>query len=519
MKAGRNWLFLAVIAVSAILAWRVLTGPAAAPTDAPAAEFSAGRAMADVSVIAKETHVVGSPEDAAVRDYLVGRMTALDLSPRVQATTRVSDKTHLPVQVDNVIGVLPGRDAGQPATAVMAHYDSTRHGPGAADDAGGAAAVLEIARALKLGQPPVRDVAFIITDGEEAGMLGAKSFFAEDPLAKRLGFLVNIEARGSRGRAMMFETGHDNGGTIRLFATAAERPVSNSLMVLVYDLMPNFTDFTEGKKRGLPGVNFAFLGGPRDYHAATDTPANLDQRSLQDIGSQALAVTRAVAQGPLPAKAPNLVYSDVLNMGVIAYPPVVGWLLIGAGAVLIAVGAWRSKRISVRALGWGALSSVALLLVSALAFFAVQQLAAVLKLRVDDLTLPIEAAAWIVAGAALLVWFRLIPTRRGAWSGMLASGLVLGIVVQIAAPGAAPVFVWPLIPAALASALTGEGRRWQGLIALLAIPALAFATSLTHLAYLSLLSPLPMALWPWIAGLLLAPLSPWARARYSGKSV
>jgi Zn-dependent M28 family amino/carboxypeptidase len=30
----------------------------------------------------------------------------------------------------------------------MAHYDSTPHGPGAADDAGGVGAALEIARAL-----------------------------------------------------------------------------------------------------------------------------------------------------------------------------------------------------------------------------------------------------------------------------------------------------------------------------------------------------------------------------------
>jgi hypothetical protein len=519
MAAARTWLFLAVVIVAALLAWRVLTGPDPSPADAPADGFSAARAMTDVAAIATEPHPVGSPQDAAVRDLLIGRMTTLGLSPRVQATTQVSDKTHLPVRVDTLIGVLPGRDPAQPAVAVMAHYDSTPHGPGAADDAAGVGAALEIARAIKNGPAPLRDVAFVITDGEEAGMLGAKAFFADDPLARRLGFVVNMEARGSRGRAMMFETGRDNGGTVGLFANAAQRPISNSLMVLVYDLMPNFTDFTEGKKRGQQGVNFAFLGGPKDYHAAADTPANLDQRSLQDIGQQALSLTRAVAQGPLPIRAPNLVYSDVLNLGVLAYPPVFGWLVLGVNAALIAIGAWRTKRVSLRAAGWGALASAALLAAAGLLLFTAQQATAALKWRVDELTLEIEVIGWMIAALTMVVWFRLIPTRRGAWMGMLATGLVLGVIVQVLAPGAAPVLVWPLIPAALASALTNGGTRRLWLIGLLAIPALAFAMVLSHLAYLSLLSPLPLAAWPWIAGLLLTPLSPWARARYLGKAV
>ncbi|HET9160443.1 MAG TPA: M20/M25/M40 family metallo-hydrolase, partial [Caulobacteraceae bacterium] len=269
---------------SLVIAWLVLTGPAPKGPQAPASQFSAGRAMADVRAIATGPHPVGSPADAAARDHVINRMTALGLSPRVQSSVQISDKTHRPVEVNTVIGLFPGREANAAAVAVMAHYDSVARGPGAADDAGGTAAVLEIARALRAGGPTARDVAFVVTDGEEAGMLGAKAFFASDPLAKHLGFVVNMDARGSRGRAMMFETGAENGETVRLFARTAVRPVSNSLMVMVYDLLPNFTDFTQGKTRGLAGVNFAFLGGVADYHQSTDTTANFDQRSLQDIG-------------------------------------------------------------------------------------------------------------------------------------------------------------------------------------------------------------------------------------------
>src|SRR4051794_27341061 len=125
MAAARTWLLLAVIAVAAFLAWRVLTAPAPLPVNAPAAAFSPTRAMTDVVAIASKPHPVGTPEDTAVRDHLLARMTVLGLSPRVHSTTQVSDKSHLPVQVDTLIGVLPGRDPSLPPVAVMAHYDST----------------------------------------------------------------------------------------------------------------------------------------------------------------------------------------------------------------------------------------------------------------------------------------------------------------------------------------------------------------------------------------------------------
>ena len=489
------------------LAWAVLTGPAPKPAAAPAGEFSAGRAMADVRQIARVPHPVGSDEDAKVRDYLIGRMTQLGLSPRVQSSVQVSDKTHRPVRVDTVVAVLPGADPAASAIVVMAHYDSTPHGPGAADNAGGTASVLEIARALKTGPAPARDVAFVITDGEEAGLLGAKPFFAEDPLAKRLGFVVNMDARGSRGRAMMFETGKGNGQTIRLFARSAKRPVSDSLMVMVYELMPNFTDFTEAKQRGMQGVNFAFLGGPRDYHAASDTAANLDQRSLQDIGAQALAVTSAVAHGPLPGQARNLVYSDLLGLRIIAYPAWAGWLGIVAGFALLGVGLLQSGRVKPRDVWIGFAAALGVLVASAGLAYAAQVILSALHLHVDRQTLAIEAGGWAAGLVIFAIGAQVLGWQRGAgrWAGALVFGLVLATIAQALAPAAAPILAWPILTACLCAALTALGHRFVWLGALVAVAGLAFAASISHLAYLALLTPLGLAAWPLLAILLLAP--------------
>jgi hypothetical protein len=474
--------------------------------------------MADVEKIAVRPHPVGSPEDAQVRAYLVQRMSAVGLVPRVQTGEAISEKTHLPVGLGNIIGVLPGRDSAAPAVAVVAHYDSTPRGPGAADDAAGVAAVLEIARALKTSGPPARDVLFILTDGEEAGLLGAKALFANDPAAKRIGFMVNLEARGSRGRAMMFETGRGNGQTIRLFASTAERPLSNSLMVLVYELMPNYTDFTQAKKAGLQGLNFAFLGGADDYHAASDTPANLDQHSLQDIGAQALAAVRAAVDGPLPKPGADLVYSDVLGLGILAYPAWVGWVIVAASLALLAVGAVnaaRMERLKVWDVAYGAGFSVLLLLASGAISYGGGALMGALDIRLSPHLATIEATGFALAILLILGWAALArrgvggrrPDPTGLWAGVLLTGVMLAIAVQVLAPPVSPVIAWPVAVACAAAALTRLGSNGRWLAALMAIPALGFITALSHLALLSLLTPLGLAPWPWMAGLLLLPLA------------
>ncbi|WP_374579331.1 M20/M25/M40 family metallo-hydrolase [Phenylobacterium sp.] len=571
---GRSIALALCLAIGFFLAWIGERTPPPAPANAPAADFSAMRAMADVEAIASKPHPMGGQANAAARDHLLARMTALGLAPRLQQAEVLRHQTDgkrtwaAGGRVENIVGVLPGRDRAAPALALMAHYDSVPGSPGAADDAAGTAAALEIVRALKAQGTPARDVIVLLTDGEESGLLGAQAFFDQHPLARRIGFLINMESRGGAGRAQMFQTGGDNAGAIGLLQRGSVSPAATSLTVFLYEQMPNDTDFSVSKAAGVPGLNYAFIGAQYDYHAPTSTPANLDKGSLQHIGQEVLAATRQAAFAPtLPANGPNLVYANVYGGKIIAYAPAAGWLLLAAIAVLIAVGAWRARRTGVLALvdvakgagaalylvtlavvalrlarratgaGFGFLEqhyllaqagrweiALALLSVGALAFAAAASGRGRTRLAAAVLVLALGAACSAFGhldtialavggvGAALaLVGFGRPAGAAGAWAGVLAVGFLAASGLQAAAPTTAMLVAWPLALAALAAALTAfASRRSLPVLVLLTAAGgagLGWVLAFGHGVYLGLDLPELLAAIAWIAALLIWPLA------------
>lgn len=567
---GRSIALIVCLAVAFLIAWAQERTPPPAATTAPANAFSAARAMADVEIIAKVPHPIGSAANAAVRDHLVARMSALGLQPQVQRTQvlRQDGQWIAGGTVENIIGVLPGRDRTLPAVAVMAHYDSVPGSPGAADDAAGTAAALEIARALKAKGQPARDVILLITDGEESGLLGAQAFFDQHPLAPRVGFLLNMEARGGGGRAQMFQTGADNAGTIELFRKSAPAPLASSLTVFLYEHMPNDTDFSVSKAKGVPGLNFAFIGSQFDYHAATSTPANLDKGSLQHIGEQVLAATDAAAYAAtLPAKGPNLVYANTFGGHLLAYPAAFGWVAVAASALLLTLAMLRARRAQALSLldtlkGMGAglfvltfaaavfrlarfatgaefgfleqhvllaqagrwEVALALLGVGALLLAAAAAGRGRTRMAAAVLALIVGAACsafghvdvaglvlGVVAAVLALLCFGRPTGVAGAWAGVLASGLLIAIALQVAAPTTAFLAAWPLALATLSAALTGLGaKRNLPVLAVLTIAGilgLSWLLAFGHGIFQGLDQPELLAVITWLAAWTLWPLA------------
>lgn len=319
------------LAVVALLAWAGSEPPAARVAEAPAEAFGAARAEAVLRRLlapdggAGAPHPVGSPAGRGVRARLVAELDRLGLEPEVSVGRAVAPFWGQGARVENVVARLPGREPGPGVVLLAAHYDSVPAGPGASDDGAGAAAVVEVARALAAGPRPRRTVAFLITDGEEAGLLAARAFVAGHPLARDPIAVVNLEARGTAGPSYMFETSRENAALVELFAEAAPRPVATSLFPAVYERMPNDTDLSVFLARpdGVPAYNFAFIDGVWRYHPPLDDLDHLDRRSLQHHGDNALALARALADVPEPEalRAPGRsVFFDVLGAVVVRWP-------------------------------------------------------------------------------------------------------------------------------------------------------------------------------------------------------
>ena len=524
----RAFQLLLCLALAGTIAWTA--GRTPAPRPEGAGHFSAVAAMADVRAIAARPHPIGSPEHARVRDYVAGRLRGLGLRTQVW-TDEAMQVSAAPTgayvsggRIQDVIGVLPGRSPAAPAVLVMAHYDTVPGSPGAADDSAGVAVALQVAGRLQARGPPERDVVFLITDGEEAGLLGARAFFARHPLARRVGAVLNLESRGGGGRVYMFETGPGNGGMIALFARAVRNPTANSLSGFVYDRMPNDTDFSLAKAKGLPGLNFAFIGRPFDYHAPSATPANLDQGSLQHMGDQVLAAAAALAFSPrLPRPAPDVVYADLLGGPIVRYPPWGGWVVLALAAAL--GGAVLRPRLRAEGLqGRDALRGAAAPLLSAVAAGALATGARALTgagpgfAELGPLLARFglyEAVLAILALAAALAVFALLSAGRprfwSAFAGAFLTLLLLAVGLQLAAPVAAHVLAWPVLATAVLALLAGRGRegRPRGLVwAVLAAPPLAWLMYLAHAVALGVgtgIPAAPAALAP-MATLLLFPL-------------
>ena len=109
--------------------------------------------------------------------------------------------------------------------------------------------------------------------------------------------LVNVEARGTRGTAVFFESNQPNADAITAFS-GAPRGIASSVMADVYALLPNSTDVSVLTRDGLDIVNLALLDGVEDYHTPQDSLASLDPGSVQHAGDTALHTLRHFASGP-----------------------------------------------------------------------------------------------------------------------------------------------------------------------------------------------------------------------------
>ena len=143
--------------------------------------------------------------------------------------------------------------------------------------------------------------------------------------AKDVAVVVNVEARGTTGRSLMFETGPGNLDAARALRSAGNA-TAGSVFAAVYRILPNDTDLSELAVLNLPALNFAFAEGVERYHTSHDDFAHLNPGSVQHHGDQMLALARIFGNEPLPRpRTGDAVYFDLPLIGLVVYPE---WLAL-----------------------------------------------------------------------------------------------------------------------------------------------------------------------------------------------
>jgi hypothetical protein len=478
-------LFVGLLLMAAVLALVVLAARPPVPRAAgePAREFSSVRAVETLERLLEDEapHPMTSEANAMVRGRIIDELTAMGYPVETQTAFVCRVAWAVCGDVTNIMSRLPGTIDG-PAVLLTAHYDSVPAGPGAGDDVAGVAAILEVARLLR-SEPPARNpVIFLFSDGEELGLLGAEAFMAEHPWAADIGVVVNLEANGTHGQSVLFQTTGDNGWLIDAFASQAPRPVASSVYDTIYAFLPFNTDLTVYEEAGLPGLNFAFIEEHPHYHTPLDNAANLDPGSVQHHGDNALAAARALAALDLSNQpAGRSVFQDLLPGMVVRWPePWTIALALIAALVWIGIAASDIRRghLSWRSLAWGlAVAPVGIMGATLLGFALASGVIALSNAALPWYVQPLPIRVAVGLGALLCVALAatLVARRTGFQGLFLATWLwwaALSLLVAVLVPGVSPLLLLPTLFAALTASIVSltplRMARWTWEIVALA---------------------------------------------------
>jgi hypothetical protein len=516
---GKNWLWLGGALLAALLQAMMGTTPpqqVATPSGDPA-EPAANRAYVHIQQIAREPHPTGSAANAKVRAYLVAELEKMGLvvgTPSGTIDRRAQDKldhwdgekSSELTQFVNVIGVLPGTDRSLPAVALMAHYDSVWGSPGAADDATGVAVILETVRAIAAAGPQRRDIVVVLTDAEELGLNGARDFYANHPLAAKIGAIINVEARGGGGISSMFQTSPGNAEVARLYAREVTYPATTSLSAFIYSVLPNDTDLSPALERGgYAAWNIAFIGRSGLYHSPLSIPENVDRGSIYQMLSQTHELTGALASArSFPAQTDDAVFFDVFGAFVLVYAPMWGWAMLALGGLGYGI-AWVRRKERAGSVAGGATRMMGLLIGGGVVLYLLNLISgAGTGAGYYDRLAAIPKLTGMVLLALTGVAIAAFGARRGGFATRVGAVLPLtlaAIALQAYAPTAAFFIVIPVMLAGLVE-LVRSFRKPLLSRATSALVAAVMTGFLLTLGFFAMQGVGPSM--PWITAILMA---------------
>ncbi len=312
------------------------TEPAPTTTEpAPTTTVPAGDGVRTMVEILASDEMNGrdnlTPGSQLARDYIVGELERF-ADP---AYGRGTDGYLQPFGLGtNIIALLPGGDLSDEYVIIGAHYDHVGNncrgvGPaddicnGAADNATGVAAVIDVARSIIAEGVPRRSAIIALWDAEEDGLLGSRHYVSDPliPLEQTVAY-INLDIQGSNLVPSLANStllvGAETGGPNLVDAVVRATEASTLDTVLLSLLFgQGRSDHASFVDAGIPAV---FLSDATNgcYHTVGDEVGMVDFDKLgrQLVNVKALVRTLVtVDEMPvLDPSAPPTRYEDAVQM-------------------------------------------------------------------------------------------------------------------------------------------------------------------------------------------------------------
>uniref|UniRef100_A0A1I8NNC2 FXNA-like protease n=1 Tax=Stomoxys calcitrans TaxID=35570 RepID=A0A1I8NNC2_STOCA len=204
--------------------------------------------------------------------------------------------------IQNVVVKMSAKDStSENYLLINSHYDSVPGSPGAGDAGSMIVVMLEVMRVIAKSNGPLKHpIVFLFNGAEENPLQASHAFITQHKWANNCKALINLDAAGSGGREVLFQSGPEHPWLMRYYRKVPH-PFATSMGEEIFQagIIPSDTDFRIFRDYGgVPGFDMAYIFNGYVYHTEYDRVNIISKRSLQNTGDNVVVLAKGVANAP-----------------------------------------------------------------------------------------------------------------------------------------------------------------------------------------------------------------------------
>ncbi|XP_016927391.3 endoplasmic reticulum metallopeptidase 1 [Drosophila suzukii] len=246
-----------------------------------------------------------------------------------------------------VVKLTPKGSTSENYVLVNSHFDSQPTSPSTGDDGHMVVSILEVLRVISSStQSFEHPIVFLINGSEENSLQASHGFIAYHKWAKNCKAVINLDAAGSGGRELMFQSGPNTPWLASIYKQGAKHYFSTTMAEEIFQtgLVPSYTDFDIFVEYGnLVGLDIGQCINGFVYHTKYDRIDVIPRAALQNTGDNLLGLVRTLSnatelRNPSANPSGNTTFFDVLGLYLITYSADTGVKLnyaVAAAAIIL----------------------------------------------------------------------------------------------------------------------------------------------------------------------------------------